>query len=114
MPWISMRWRVLIVPSSSRIWASCSWQQCASSMCPAGPHLVFAKFAELRFLSPVQVLYNGMQENNCSEQASRMSAMENSTKNASEILDKLTLSYNRSGYNRGPHWSLLWLHNALC
>lgn len=41
------------------------------------------------------MLYNGMQENNCSEQASRMSAMENSTKNASEILDKLTLSYNR-------------------
>ena len=42
-----------------------------------------------------QGLYNGIQENNCSEQASRMSAMENSTKNASEILEKLTLSYNR-------------------
>lgn len=41
-------------------------------------------------------LYNAIQENNCSEQASRMSAMENSTKNASEILEKLTLSYNRS------------------
>lgn len=43
----------------------------------------------------VQSLYNAIQENNCSEQASRMSAMENSTKNASEILEKLTLSYNR-------------------
>lgn len=41
-------------------------------------------------------MYNGIQENNCSEQASRMAAMENSTKNASEILEKLTLSYNRS------------------
>lgn len=36
-----------------------------------------------------------MSENNCSEQASRMQAMENSTKNASEMLEKLTLSYNR-------------------
>ena len=36
-----------------------------------------------------------MLENNCSEQASRMSAMESSTKNAKEMLEKLTLSYNR-------------------
>ncbi len=42
-----------------------------------------------------QVLYNGLLENNCSEQASRMAAMESSTKNAKEMLGKLTLSYNR-------------------
>lgn len=47
-----------------------------------------------------QVLYNAVLENNCSEQAARMTAMENSTKNASEILEKLTLSYNR--YCRTP------------
>lgn len=41
-------------------------------------------------------LFNGMLENNCSENASRMSAMENSTKNASDMLSRLTLSYNRS------------------
>jgi F-type H+-transporting ATPase subunit gamma len=41
-------------------------------------------------------LYNALLENNCSEQAARMSAMESSTKNATEILGKLTLSYNRS------------------
>lgn len=41
------------------------------------------------------MLYNGMLENNCSEQASRMSAMESSTKNATEMLAKLTLTYNR-------------------
>jgi F-type H+-transporting ATPase subunit gamma len=41
-------------------------------------------------------LYNGLLENNCSEQASRMAAMENSTKNASEMLGKLTLFYNRA------------------
>lgn len=43
----------------------------------------------------MQTLYNAVLENNCSEQASRMSAMENSTKNASEMLEKLTLYYNR-------------------
>jgi F0F1-type ATP synthase gamma subunit len=32
-----------------------------------------------------------MLENNCSEHASRMSAMENSTKSAGEMLTKLTL-----------------------
>jgi F-type H+-transporting ATPase subunit gamma len=40
-------------------------------------------------------LYNAMLENSCSEHASRMSAMENSTKSAGEMLGSLTLSYNR-------------------
>lgn len=42
-----------------------------------------------------QTLYNAMLENNCSEHASRMSAMENSTKSAGEMLNSLTLKYNR-------------------
>ena len=42
-----------------------------------------------------QTLYNAMLENNCSEHASRMSAMENSTKSAGDILNRLTLKYNR-------------------
>lgn len=41
-------------------------------------------------------LYNAMQENACSEHASRMMAMENSTKNAAEMLGQLTLTYNRT------------------
>jgi len=41
------------------------------------------------------VLYNAMLENNCSEHASRMTAMENSSKNAGEILGRLTVMYNR-------------------
>lgn len=41
-------------------------------------------------------LYTAMLENNCSEQSSRMSAMESSTKNAGEMLGKLTLTYNRT------------------
>ncbi|MEW5309380.1 MAG: hypothetical protein WDW38_001274 [Sanguina aurantia] len=40
-------------------------------------------------------LFNALLENNCSEHASRMSAMENSTKSAGEMLSKLTLAYNR-------------------
>lgn len=40
-------------------------------------------------------LYNCLCENTCSEHASRMAAMESSTKNASEMLKSLTLQYNR-------------------
>jgi F-type H+-transporting ATPase subunit gamma len=41
-------------------------------------------------------LFSSMLESNCSEQSSRMNAMENSTKNAGEMLGKLTLFYNRT------------------
>lgn len=44
-------------------------------------------------LLAAQTLYNAMLENNCSEHASRMSAMENSTKSAGEMLQSLTLKY---------------------
>jgi len=54
---------------------------------------VMQNLAEFHLAS---ALYNGLLENNCSENASRMQAMENSTKNASEMLDKLTLTYNRA------------------
>ena len=40
--------------------------------------------------------YNAMLENNTSELGSRMQSMENSSKNASEMLNKLTLLYNRT------------------
>jgi F-type H+-transporting ATPase subunit gamma len=42
------------------------------------------------------VLYNSMLENQASELGSRMSAMDSSTKNANDMLQKLTLTYNRS------------------
>jgi hypothetical protein len=48
-----------------------------------------------------------MLENNCSESASRMSAMENSTKSAGDMLNKLTLSYNR--YNNHLPPTVLYL-----
>ncbi|XP_021835253.2 uncharacterized protein [Spinacia oleracea] len=38
-----------------------------------------------------KVLYNAVLENACSEQGARMSAMDSSSKNAGEVLDRLTL-----------------------
>ncbi len=42
----------------------------------------------------IQVL-RALLENGASEQGARMSAMDNATRNAGEMIDKLTLSYNR-------------------
>ncbi|GLQ07866.1 F0F1 ATP synthase subunit gamma [Sneathiella chinensis] len=42
----------------------------------------------------VQV-YKALLENSASEQGARMSAMDNATRNAGEMIDKLTLQYNR-------------------
>mmetsp|Transcript_97 Transcript_97/g.169 ORF Transcript_97/g.169 Transcript_97/m.169 type:complete len:229 (-) Transcript_97:278-964(-) len=41
-------------------------------------------------------LFYGMMEAATSEQSSRMQAMENASKNAGELIDKLTLLYNRA------------------
>lgn len=41
-------------------------------------------------------LYSAMADNHASEHASRVQAMENSTKNAKEMLESLTLLYNRT------------------
>ncbi|KAK3157395.1 hypothetical protein QOZ80_2AG0121240 [Eleusine coracana subsp. coracana] len=42
------------------------------------------------------VLYNGALENACSELGARMSAMDSSSRNAGDMLDRLTLTYNRT------------------
>ncbi|KAI0525164.1 ATP synthase subunit gamma, mitochondrial isoform X2 [Dendrobium catenatum] len=42
------------------------------------------------------VLFNAVLENGCSELGARMSAMDSSSKNAGEMLDRLTLTYNRT------------------
>ena len=41
-------------------------------------------------------IFRAMLENSASEQGSRMSAMDNATRNAGEMVDKLTIEYNRS------------------
>jgi F-type H+-transporting ATPase subunit gamma len=40
--------------------------------------------------------YHALLNNIASEQSSRMNAMENASKNAAEILDSLTLDYNKA------------------
>lgn len=41
-------------------------------------------------------IFRGLLENAASEQGARMSAMDSATRNAGEMIDKLTLNYNRS------------------
>lgn len=48
-------------------------------------------------------LYNAMLENATSELGSRMQSMENSTKNAQDMLARLTLFYNRT---RQARWAM--------
>jgi len=42
------------------------------------------------------LIFYGLKENSTSEQSARMSAMDNATKNAGEMIDTLTLYYNRT------------------
>jgi len=41
-------------------------------------------------------IFSALLENAASEQGARMSAMDNATRNAGEMIDKLTIQYNRS------------------
>jgi F-type H+-transporting ATPase subunit gamma len=53
----------------------------------------------LGHLLPEQVrvqIYHGLLENNTSEQAARMTAMDNATKNCKEMIDHLTLVFNKA------------------
>lgn len=55
--------------------------------------------AILRELLPRGVataIFSGLLENGASEQGARMSAMDNATRNAGEMIDKLTIEFNRS------------------
>ncbi|CAM9592869.1 unnamed protein product [Chrysoparadoxa australica] len=45
-------------------------------------------------------LYHSLMEGATSEQSSRMNAMENASKNAGEMIDSLTLQYNRARQTR--------------
>lgn len=46
--------------------------------------------------SLASLIYYAMKENACSEQSARMTAMDGATKNAGEMIDKLTLTFNRT------------------
>merc|ERR1712071_39933 len=46
--------------------------------------------------SLASLIYYGMKENATSEQSSRMTSMDNASKNAGEMIDKLTMTFNRT------------------
>lgn len=46
--------------------------------------------------SLASMLFFAMKENACSEQSSRMTAMDSASKNAGEMIEKLTLTFNRT------------------
>ena len=52
--------------------------------------------ADLLPRSVATQIFTALQENAASEQGARMSAMDNATRNAGEMIDKLTIQYNRS------------------
>lgn len=46
--------------------------------------------------SLASLIYYAMKENACSEQSARMTAMDSASKNAGEMIDKLTMTFNRT------------------
>ena len=46
--------------------------------------------------SLASLIFFTMKEGACSEQSSRMTAMDNASKNAGEMIEKLTLTFNRT------------------
>lgn len=60
---------------------------------PSDDNDVLQNFYEYTLATQV---YHALMENATSEQSSRMNAMENASKNAGEMIDKLTLQYNRA------------------
>ncbi|KAJ6887546.1 ATP synthase subunit gamma [Populus alba x Populus x berolinensis] len=54
---------------------------------------ILQNLAEFQFSC---VLFNAVMESACSEQGARMSAMDSSSRNAGDMLDRLTLTYNRT------------------
>ncbi|KAG8379295.1 hypothetical protein BUALT_Bualt07G0073600 [Buddleja alternifolia] len=58
------------------------------------------------------VMFNAVLENACSEQGARMSAMDSSSRNAGDMLDRLTLTYNSKECN--PKCFCLSSDDVLC
>ena len=61
-----------------------------------------AILAELPPRGVATQIFTGLLENAASEQGARMSAMDNATRNAGDMIDRLTIVYNRSRQRRSP------------
>ena len=66
---------------------------CSFEVEPDNDRETLANFFEYTFATQI---FHSLLENATSEQSSRMNAMENASKNAGEMIDKLTLQYNRA------------------
>ena len=58
--------------------------------------------AELLPLNLSVQVFRALLENNASEQGARMAAMDNATRNAGDMIDRLTLNYNRTRQAASP------------
>ena len=57
------------------------------------------KYKEIRDLLPKNIstqVFKAFLENSASEQGSRMTAMDNATRNAGDMIESLTMTYNRT------------------
>ena len=86
-------WHLLLALQGHMLWSAAFARDQEQGSVPATPAASSKASSAACFL--LQTLYNALLENNCSEQASRMAAMESSTKNATEMISKLSLQYNR-------------------
>jgi F-type H+-transporting ATPase subunit gamma len=59
-------------------------------------HTVFSLFTSAIKQNVAIQIFSGLLENAAGEQGARMTAMDNATRNAGELIDTLTLNYNRS------------------
>ncbi|KAL1767170.1 ATP synthase subunit gamma, mitochondrial isoform X1 [Sigmodon hispidus] len=59
--------------------------------------IIFNQFkSNYQEYSLANIIYYSLKESTTSEQSARMTAMDNASKNASEMIDKLTLTFNRT------------------
>lgn len=56
--------------------------------------------ADLKEFEIASAIFQGLIENSTSEESSRMSAMENATTNAQDLINRLTLQYNKARQSR--------------
>lgn len=77
--------------------ANCEFFQSKYDMEPEADPETLMNFYEYTLTTQ---LYHAMMENATSEQSARMAAMENASKNAADMINKLTLQYNRARQTR--------------
>ena len=87
----------LVFLGRPRLWAMAMWTFSDWSDFPSNSH--FGQLSLLAVLAPKAVeveVYKALLENQTGEHAARMAAMESATRNTEELVDTLTLQFNRA------------------